>query len=709
MRKLRYTLSALLLCLSCATQAKLSIPGIDDLPVLSQQAVHHTACSRTANYFLRAHYKSVKVDDKFANDILGRYLNYLDFNRSLYTQPEVDAIYQERGKIIAAVTLCDLTYPFELYNDALRRRFAKYRYFADMMNGDIDVTTDEVVQFDRRKAPFVKDDEQLKALWNAEIKNEYVNQILNKKSPEEAKRRLKRRYEAALSKLAQTKDEDAFSAFENAFATAIDPHTSYLSPDDSESFNDDINLSLEGIGAVLSSEDEYTVINSLLPGSPAELSKKLKAKDKIVGVRQEDGSYEDIIGWRLTDVVKKIKGPKGSQVTLDIERDDAGSGSSSFSVTLVRDKIRLQDREAKGEVKTSDDGTKVGVITIKSFYTNLNADIKKEVEKLKGEDIQALVIDLRSNGGGLLPEATMSSGLFIEKGPIVQVRDTVGNVMPQIDTDESVAYDGPMVILINRLSASSSEIMAAALRDYGRALIVGDTSFGKGTVQQNRPLARVYDVDSNELGSIHYTIAKFYRITGGSTQLKGVSPDIAFPGLVDDNEIGERSEPFALGWDKINPTVYKGYLNIDAYVPQLLKMHEERIKDNLSFKILKEDMQRYLEQKAKGGISVNLKERRKLKEHDDKVRLDNINARLLEMGLKPIKKLGDLKDDFEFPDALLNEAVNIAADFSELIKEHVHKAEDTPVFTRFSLSDTKLPEDPLMEDEDKADSKISAQ
>ena len=269
----------------------------------------------------------------------------------------------------------------ELYNEGLKQRFEKYTFFVKAVEGNLDVTTHEKVEYDRRKAPYLQTKEELQKMWLAEIKNEYVNQILNDKSPKEAKKRLKRRYEAALSKIAQTKSEDVFSTFENAFATAIDPHTSYLSPEDSENFNDDINLSLEGIGAVLTSEDEFTVINSLLPGSPAELTKKLKPKDKIVGVTQEDGSYEDIIGWRLNDVVKKIKGPKGSKVTLDIERDGSGGASSrTFQVTIVRDKIRLQDREAKGEVKEVE-GNKIGVITIKSFYTDLNQDIRREIDK----------------------------------------------------------------------------------------------------------------------------------------------------------------------------------------------------------------------------------------------------------------------------------------------------------------------------------------
>ncbi len=693
MRKTPRTLLVLtVLGLAAGVQAKqLEIPTIDELPILTDEAVHRRACSRTANYFLRAHYKTIDLNDAFIDSVIDRFLYFLDYNRTLYTAAEVAQIHDNRDRIRRAISYCDLSYPFELYNDGIRRRFDKYTFFVTKVQEALDVTTHESVEYDRRQAPYLANRADLEAVWLAEIKNEYVNQILNDRSPEESRKRLRRRYEAALMKLAQTKSEDAFSTFENAFATAIDPHTAYLSPDDSDNFNDDINLSLEGIGAVLTSEDEFTVINSLLPGSPAERANpKLKPKDRIVAVTQEDGTPEDIIGWRLNDVVKKIKGPKGSFVTLDIERDaSSGAESRTFSVTIQRDRIRLQDREAKGEIKIVD-GKNIGVITIKSFYTDLNRDIKREIDKLKEQDIKALVIDLRSNGGGLLPEATLSTGLFISEGPVVQVRDAVGNVMSQQDSDSSTAYDGPLVILINRLSASSSEIMAAALRDYGRALIIGDTSFGKGTVQQNRPLARVYDMEGDKLGSIHYTIAKFYRITGGSTQLKGVTPDIIFPPLVDDNEIGERSEPYALPWDKINPTAYQEILNIDAYVPELRLRHENRVRDDLAFNIMYEDLEIYLERKAAGRVTVNLEERRAIKNADDERILNNVNARLKAMGRDPVVKVSDLPEDFEFPDAQIEEAVRIAADFADLIAEHEYKAENIPIFARYSLSDTDL-------------------
>ena len=579
-----------------------------------------------------------------------------------------------------------------MYNDSLRKRYKKYSYFLEILKGNIDVTTNEGIAIDRSKSSFASSVSELHKIWSAEIKNDYINQILNDKTDKEAKQRLQRRYEAALSRLGQTESEDAFSVFENSFATAIDPHTNYLGPEASDNFNDDINLSLEGIGAVLTQEDEFTKINSLLPGSPAEKSKKLKAGDRIIGVRQQDGTYDDIIGWRLTEVVKKIKGPKGSEVTLEIERGE-GANAKSFNVTLARDKIRLQDREAKGEVKTALDGSKIGVLTISSFYSDLHLDAERELNKLSKKGVKAIVIDLRNNGGGLLPEAVSTTGLFINKGPVVLVRDVQGNEAPYEDMDESISYRGPLVVLINRLSASSSEIMAAALRDYGRAIVVGDTSFGKGTVQQNRPLNRLYDLSADDMGSIHYTIAKFYRINGGSTQLRGVSPDIKMPTLVDDKEFGERSEPNALEWDKISPTAYNQYLNLDAFIPSLKSNYNERIKNNVEFKILKNEMDRYLKLKDTNFITVNLQDRRKIAENEEKVKLEEVNTRLKLMGKPQIAKLKDLPEDFEFDDPILKETVNIASDFAKQLGHAVpvstKEKSRLSIFQRFSPPQNK--------------------
>ena len=379
--------AALLISIQGAAEAKVAVPSYSDLPKLEPQPQHATACSRIGNFFTRAHYKVITLDEDFAGKVIEQYLSYLDYNRSLLTSAEADSIRGNRGLILRALRNCELDYPFQIYENAMKKRFVKYKYFLDAASGKIDVSSSKSIEIDRRKAPFFESETDLRDEWNAEIQNEYINQILFGKDDAKARERLQKRYSAALQKLVQTKPEDAFSTFENAFASSIDPHTNYFSPADSENFNEDMNLSLEGIGAVLTSDDENTTITEIIPGSPAERSKKLHAKDRIVGVRQQDGTYDDIIGWRLSDVVKKIKGPKGTRVTLDIERGD-GANAKSFSVEIVRDRVRLQDREAKGEVRTARDGTRIGVISVKSFYTNLHSDIKRELDKLSAQGVE---------------------------------------------------------------------------------------------------------------------------------------------------------------------------------------------------------------------------------------------------------------------------------------------------------------------------------
>ena len=665
------------------SEAKLTVPSLEQMPVLSPEERHETSCSRIYNYFTRAHYKIVDVNDDFAKNVIGRLMNYLDMNHSLYTQSEVDSIYAHTKSILNGINKCELDYPYSLYNENIKKRYQKYKFMIDNVSENLDLNTNETIALDRTKAPFAKTEDDLKSLWEAELKNEFETQLLNGKTKAQAVERIKNRYIVAMRRISQYSSEDVFSAFENSFAAAIDPHTNYFGPVESENFNDDMNLSLEGIGAVLSQEDEYTVIVQIMPGSPAEKSKKLKPKDKIVAVKQEHGKFEDIIGWRLTEVVKKIKGKKGTKVVLEIERGE-GAAAKTFNVELTRDKIRLQDKEAKSKVYTSYDGRKIGVITISSFYTDLSLNVKRELSKLESENVDGIIVDLRNNGGGLLPEAVYTTGLFIKDGPVVLVRDVNGNESAYDDTDASMLYKGPLVVLINRLSASSSEIMAAALQDYGRALIVGDTSYGKGTVQQSRPLTRLYDLIGADLGSIHYTIAKFYRINGGSTQLKGVTPDIAMPTLIDVTEFGEKTEPNALNWDKIAPSKYQKYSDPSFFVKDLMALHEKRISTDPVFKVIQSERDRYYKLKNSKTLTLNFEERKKMFDEDEKITLKNTNIRLKAMHKKEVKSVKDLLDDFEYDDPILQETVNITSDYSDMLtKAGAHEVEEKPLLLQY--------------------------
>lgn len=665
------------------SEAKLTVPSLEQMPVLSPEERHETSCSRIYNYFTRAHYKIVDVNDDFAKNVIDRLMNYLDMNHSLYTQSEVDSIYAHTKSILNGINKCELDYPYSLYNENIKKRYQKYKFMIDNVSENLDLNTNETIALDRTKAPFAKTEDDLKSLWKAELKNEFETQLLNGKTKAQAVERIKNRYIVAMRRISQYSSEDVFSAFENSFAAAIDPHTNYFGPVESENFNDDMNLSLEGIGAVLSQEDEYTVIVQIMPGSPAEKSKKLKPKDKIVAVKQEHGKFEDIIGWRLTEVVRKIKGKKGTKVVLEIERGE-GAAAKTFNVELTRDKIRLQDKEAKSKVYTSYDGRKIGVITISSFYTDLSLNVKRELSKLESENVDGIIVDLRNNGGGLLPEAVYTTGLFIKDGPVVLVRDVNGNESAYDDTDASMLYKGPLVVLINRLSASSSEIMAAALQDYGRALIVGDTSYGKGTVQQSRPLTRLYDLIGADLGSIHYTIAKFYRINGGSTQLKGVTPDIAMPTLIDVTEFGEKTEPNALNWDKIAPSKYQKYSDPSFFVKDLMALHEKRISTDPVFKVIQSERDRYYKLKNSKTLTLNFEERKKMFDEDEKITLKNTNIRLKAMHKKEVKSVKDLPDDFEYDDPILQETVNITSDYSDMLnKAGAHEVEEKPLLLQY--------------------------
>lgn len=665
------------------SEAKLTVPSLEQMPVLSPEERHETSCSRIYNYFTRAHYKIVDVNDDFAKNVIGRLMNYLDMNHSLYTQSEVDSIYAHTKSILNGINKCELDYPYSLYNENIKKRYQKYKFMIDNVSENLDLNSNETIALDRTKAPFAKTEDDLKSLWKAELKNEFETQLLNGKTKAQAVERIKNRYIVAMRRISQYSSEDVFSAFENSFAAAIDPHTNYFGPVESENFNDDMNLSLEGIGAVLSQEDEYTVIVQIMPGSPAEKSKKLKPKDKIVAVKQEHSKFEDIIGWRLTEVVKKIKGKKGTKVVLEIERGE-GAAAKTFNVELTRDKIRLQDKEAKSKVYTSYDGRKIGVITISSFYTDLSLNVKRELSKLESENVDGIIVDLRNNGGGLLPEAVYTTGLFIKDGPVVLVRDVNGNESAYDDTDASMLYKGPLVVLINRLSASSSELMAAALQDYGRALIVGDTSYGKGTVQQSRPLTRLYDLIGADLGSIHYTIAKFYRINGGSTQLKGVTPDIAMPTLIDVTEFGEKTEPNALNWDKIAPSKYQKYSDPSFFVKDLMALHEKRISSDPVFKVIQSERDRYYKLKNSKTLTLNFEERKKMFDEDEKITLKNTNIRLKAMHKKEVKSVKDLPDDFEYDDPILQETVNITSDYSDMLtKAGAHEVEEKPLLLQY--------------------------
>lgn len=659
--RIRFSMIAASILLAASAQSLET--NIDEVtfPILLSEPQHKTASKRITSRFEKSHYKLFELNDAFSEQVFNRYLQSIDFNRQFFTQKEIDDLSKWRTKIDDQLRSGETTAAYDIFNLSLKKRFERYQYALSLLDTEITFTTDEAILLDRSVLPWVTNQAELDELWRKRVKNDALNLKLAGKTWPEIQKTLTKRYKNSIKQLSQTKSEDVFQIYLNAFSREVDPHTSYLSPRNAEQFQAEMNLSLEGIGAVLQSEDDFTIIRSLVTGGPASKSKKLSAGDRIISVGQEDKKMVDVIGLRLDDVVQLIKGPKDSKVLLEILPE--GTNAKSYIVTLVRDKIRLEDLAVKSEIIEQDD-KKIGVISVPSFYMNLAEDAKKEITKLKEKNVSGIVIDLRNNGGGALSEASAFTGLFIEEGPIVQVRDSYGRVKVNRDSDKQVYYDGPLTVLINRYSASASEIFAAALQDYGRAVILGEQSFGKGTVQQHRSLNHIYDLFANPLGHVQYTIQKFYRINGGSTQHMGVIPNIPFPTAVEPSETGESLEENALPWDKIEPVAFQKLAELTSVVAELDLAHQARIKQDAEFGFIIEDITEYKALIDDNQLSLNEKNRISERERLDKKRLSRLNARQVLLGKEVFKSLDDVPKDYEEPDVYLKEAAAITIDLA---------------------------------------------
>ncbi|ELX8378039.1 carboxy terminal-processing peptidase [Providencia vermicola] len=636
------------------------------LPVLKQDTQHGTVSERVTSRFTRSHYRQFDLDEAFSGKIFDRYLNMLDYGHNVLLQSDIDEYAKDKAKVGEWLEDGKLDKFYDLYNLSQKRRFERFEYALARLDQPMNFDATDSIEVDRSKMPWPKDKQELDKLWDQKVRYDWLNLKLSGKDDKEIKEKLTKRYNFALRRLTQGQSEDVFQLIVNAFAREIDPHTSYLSPRNTEQFNSEMSLSLEGIGAVLQQDDENTVINSLVAGGPAAKSKELKVGDKIIGVGQTGKPMVDVVGWRLDDVVALIKGPKGSKVRLEVLSDT--KGAKPHIVTIVREQIRLEDRAVKLTIKNVGK-EKVAVLDIPGFYVGLTNDVKTQLQKMAKDNVSALIIDLRGNGGGALTEAVALSGLFIPKGPIVQVRDNNGQVRQDIDDDDVIYYKGPLVVLVDRFSASASEIFAAAMQDYGRALIVGEPTFGKGTVQQHRSLSRVYDQmlkpEWPALGSVQYTIQKFYRVNGGSTQRKGVTPDIVMPTGQDPAETGESFEDNALPWDSIPPANYSKVGDITEDVSELKTKHLARISKDTEFKYIDEDIAHYKANKeSKNLISLNYAQRLKEDNELEATKLKRINERYAKEGKPLLKSIDDLPKDYEGPDPYLDETVKIAIDLA---------------------------------------------
>jgi len=626
--KMRHKLLWIVFALATAMQGATLGAEIAGPPTLRPAPQQAQAAHLAAEVLTRFHYKGVALDDALSEKIFAQYLKALDPEKLFFVQADIDAIAGDRARLDDAILKEDLAVPFAIFNLYARRAAGRFTYARTLLKKGFDFGVDESYQVTRENEPWPKNEAEMNALWRKRVKNDWLRLRLAGKDDKRIAELLDRRYENFLKRMAQATDADAFQTFMNAYTTAIEPHTNYMGPRAAEEFDIAMRLSLVGIGAVLSQKDDDTLIRDVVPGGPAARSGELKAGDRILGVAQgENGAMTDVQGWRLQDTVRLIRGAPESVVVLDVLPATAGPDGKRKRVPLVRKKISLEAQAAKGTVRTVTDGPtarRIGVISLPSFYEDFAArrkgvrnyrsatrDVSRLLDGFKKAKVDSVLIDLRNNGGGSLTEAVALTGLFIDKGPVVLQRTASGEITVERDDQAGVAWDGPLGVLINRGSASASEIFAAAIQDYGRGLIIGDTSFGKGTVQNMVSLDRLAQNGKPKFGELKMTVAQFFRINGGTTQLRGVKPDIAFPAAGDAEDFGESSFDNALPYAQVNPSAYTPAGESRGVLPTLIALHEARVGKDRDFRDLQEDLAEARRRRETNVVSLNEAVRRK--------------------------------------------------------------------------------------------------
>ncbi len=633
--------------------AQINAAGVqfEALQPTSAQVAASRNVARSLEY---GHYRSQRLDENLSSKIFDNYLKNLDNQRLYFLASDIEEFEKYRNRLDVALKSGQLDAAFTIYNRFQTRAVERLQYLLGRLDKGLDtlsLTEKQYILVDREDQPWATSPQALDELWEKRLKSAVLGIKLSGKSLDEARDTLKKRYQSQLNKTLQTKSEDVFQAYMNAFTGVYDPHTQYFSPRVSENFNINMSLSLEGIGAVLQSDNDFTKVVRLVPAGPADKGGQLKPSDKIVGVGQGlDGEIVDVVGWRLEDVVDLIRGPKRSVVRLQVVAAGASNENDTKLISIVRDQVKLEEQAAQKQiikVKRGEQEYKIGLIDIPTFYADFRGmqagdpnyrsttrDVRKLVEELKQEKVDGLIIDLRNNGGGSLQEAISLTGLFIKDGPTVQVKTADQEVRVYEDPDADIVYKGPLAVMVNRMSASASEIFAGAIQDYGRGLILGDQTFGKGTVQSVRNLVH---------GQLKITEAKFYRISGGSTQHKGVIPDVAFPTMIDTQEIGEDALPEALEWDKIKGVPFDPYGSFESLVNQLNQMHESRMSGSPEFQLLLDEINFIRDNREQKQVSLNEQERLKEKEQLQARQLAIANKRRVLKGEPVFKNFQELE------------------------------------------------------------------
>jgi carboxyl-terminal processing protease len=626
---------------------------------LEPEPQHLKVAPLIVKYLTNFHYQKKAIDDSLSAETLDRYLDNLDPVRVYFYQSDIEGFQKYRYRLDDYLVTGHVDPAYEIFHLYQQRMAERLTYVFERIEAPFDYTKDENLVIDRDQASWANSQEVLDDYWRKRLKNESLSLKLSGKEHEEIVKLIRKRYKRAKKNIEQFQSEDVFQIYMNSLSECFDPHTSYFSPKNFDDFKIQMSQAYSGIGARLTTEDDYTVVKEIIAGGPASKSDALHEDDKIIGVGQdEQGEIVDVVGWRIDDVVQLIRGEKETVVRLQIRDSGSMPGAPADTITLTRDKVKLEDRSAEGRVikiSQEDKDFHFGVIDIPSFYSDFDGknagekdfksttnDIKKILENFYTDTLDGVIIDLRRNGGGFLNEAISLTGLFIDSGPVVQVRSTTGKVSVEWDTDPGAAYSGPLAVLVDRISASASEIFAAAIQDYGRGIILGSQTFGKGTVQNAIGLNRFLPNTDKKLGQMKITIAKFYRIDGGSTQHVGVIPDIAFPSRFEFMDFGESAERNALLWDQIDNLDYSQYNNLTSTIPQLKTRTNLRVSEDPHFVELAKSLEEFDKNRNRKKISLNLevreleqeeaekkKKERKEKEEDDEDLLITESARIL--------------------------------------------------------------------------------
>jgi carboxyl-terminal processing protease len=666
---------AALLVLTSSAQA----PANTQLPAGSvvPSERHRSVARRVGSMLEGMHYSGSKLDDKLSNVVYTRFLESIDSQHTSLLASDIADFEQYKLRFDDMIRSGDVDPAFAIFARFQQRNRDRIKYALGQLEKEPDWTLKETFEFDREKAPWAASTTELDEYWRKRVKNDALSMILSGKTWDETTKLLKKRYEQTLKRIDQVSADDVFESLMNSYARAYDPHSSYFSPRSSEEYRIQMSLNYDGIGASLQLVDDYVTIMNVIEGGPAAVAGTLTVKDRITGVGQgKEGPITDVFGWRIDDVVQLIRGRAGTQVRLQVLPAGAAPGTPEKSLQFTRNKVTLEAQAAQKELRTlkrGDKEIKVGVINVPAFYQDVEAqnagdknfrsttrDVRRLINELKAEKIDGLVLDLRGNGGGYLPEATALTGLFVDKGPVVQLKVTTGELEVQDDPEPGVAYSGPLAVLVDRFSASASEIFAGAIQDYHRGVVLGQRTFGKGTVQNLVPLDRWSPRPVN--GQLTVTIGKFYRVTGESTQHRGVEPDVVLPSQIDMEEFGESALQGALPWDRIPGVPFRSEAkSAQPNIAALATEEKTRAERDPDYRWLVADLAAAEAMRKQTSLSLNLQERKTERERLEKERLARENTRRAAQKLPPLKNSEELAEA-KFPDTVLDQAAEVMSD-----------------------------------------------